>query len=114
MHITPGEIIQYFIICLPGKVSGDEIVVCYISYEGTGIAAQLYSLKFFKRISLAAGESSTVHFTITPDMLQLVNDEGKNVLLPGKYKISIGGSLPGKRSEGLGASKGVTGEIIVR
>ncbi len=97
-----------------GKVAGDEIVECYISYEGTGIAAPLYSLKFFKRISLAAGESATVHFTITPDMLQLVNDEGKTVLLPGKYKISIGGSLPGKRSEGLGAMKGITGELTVK
>ncbi|HEX4850198.1 MAG TPA: hypothetical protein VFV08_05285, partial [Puia sp.] len=58
--------------------------------------------------------SQSVEFTITPDLLKLVDDAGHSVQLPGKYKISIGGSLPTKRSEDLGASKHVEAEITVQ
>ncbi|HEY3429943.1 MAG TPA: hypothetical protein VGK39_04640, partial [Cyclobacteriaceae bacterium] len=51
------------------------------------------------------GVSSVVKFVITPGMMELVNAKGERVIESGKFKISIGGSLPGKRSETLGSSK---------
>ncbi|HTS46032.1 MAG TPA: fibronectin type III-like domain-contianing protein, partial [Puia sp.] len=78
------------------------------------IPSPFYALKSFKRISLAPGESANIPFAITNDMLQLINEQGQSVWQPGKYKISIGGSLPGKRSEELGAARGVEGEITLK
>lgn len=97
-----------------GEMAGDEVVQLYLTCEATGITTPLYSLKGFKRITLAPGATVQVHFTITPDMLKVVNDKGESVLPAEKVKISIAGSLPGARSEALGAAKGVEGVITVK
>jgi beta-glucosidase len=94
--------------------TGDEVVQLYITNEVTGITTPFYSLKGFKRITLAPGASIPVRFTITPDMMKVINDKGESVLPAGKLKINIGGSLPGSRSEALGAAKGVEGLLTVR
>ena len=96
-----------------GKFKSDEVVQLYLAHEDAGIASPLYSLKGFKRISLAPGASTVVKFTINPDMLSLINDDGKSVGLPGKIKIRIAGSLPCKRSEDLGAAKHLETTIIM-
>jgi beta-glucosidase len=87
-----------------GKIASDEVVQLYITAPQTG-DNPLYSLKGFRRITLAPGESKTVTFSLTPNVLQTVNDAGETVLLPGDYQVYIGGSLPSKRSEDLGMPK---------
>ena len=62
-------------------------------------------------MSLAPGASAKVRFTLTPDKLSLVDEKGMSRVLPGKILISIGGSLPGSRSEQLGASPAVQAAI---
>jgi hypothetical protein len=47
-------------------------------------------------------------------MLKLVDDKGQQVLLPGKIKISVAGSLPGSRSEALGAAKAAEATLTVK
>jgi beta-glucosidase len=97
-----------------GNVAADEVVQLYITDVKSSTRAALYSLKDFKRISLKPGESATVKFTITPAMMALINDKGEGIVEPGEFKVSIGGSLPGKRSVELGASQGVEGAFTVR
>lgn len=97
-----------------GKVKSDEVVQLYLTHSSAGENVPLYSLKGFKRITLAPGASEKVKFTITPDMMKLVNDEGQSVLNSGKIKISIGESLPSKRSTELGAAKAVEAIINVQ
>jgi beta-glucosidase len=94
-----------------GKYASDEVAELYVSHEldasGAGPQilkdAPLYALKGFKRVSLAPGTGTRITFTLTPDKLTLVNEKGQPELPAGKVKISIGGSLPGSRSEELGA-----------
>ncbi|MGN6531801.1 MAG: glycoside hydrolase family 3 C-terminal domain-containing protein, partial [Ginsengibacter sp.] len=62
-----------------GKVKSDEVVQLYLTHLPAGENIPLYSLKGFKRISLAPGASEKVKFTIIPDMMKLVNNEGKSV-----------------------------------
>jgi beta-glucosidase len=90
-----------------GKVKSDEVVQLYLTHLSHGENIPLYSLKGFKRISLAPSASQKVKFTITPEMMKLVNEQGQSVLNSGNIKISIGESLPSERSEELGASKSV-------
>jgi beta-glucosidase len=96
-----------------GKMAGDEVVQLYITHDNTGITAPLFSLKAFRRVSLAPGASMTLKFSITPEMLQLVDEQGQSTVPAGNIKISVGGSLPGPRSETLGATKAVVAEIRV-
>ena len=88
-----------------GKTEGEEVVQLYLTDVETSTAAPLYSLHGIQRIKLKPGSSSVVKFTITPEMMELINAKGERIIEPGKFKVSIGGSLPGKRSEALGASK---------
>ena len=96
------------------KVASDDVVQLYLTHLPAGKNIPLYSLKGFKRISLAPGASQKVKFTITPDMMKLVNDQGQSVLNSGNIKISIGESLPSKRSEELGAAKPVESMLTIQ
>ena len=94
-----------------GNYTSDEVVQLYLTHENSGADQPLYSLKGFQRVSLAPGATTRVNFTLTPDKLALVNEAGKTVLPAGKIRIQVAGSLPCKRSEELGAAKGVETEI---
>ena len=78
------------------------------------IAVPLFSLKSFKRVSLWPGETKTVEFEITPDMLELVNEDGERVLENGEFDIIVGGACPTKRAQDLGAAKPVMASLTVR
>ena len=96
-----------------GKMKSDEVVQLYLTHQ-SGQDIPLYALKGFKRITLLPGASQKVRFTITSDMMKLVNEDGKSVLHSGEIKVSIGGSLPSKRSEDLGAAKPAEAQIIIQ
>jgi beta-glucosidase len=88
-----------------GAIEGEEVVQLYITDVEASTDAPLFSLNGIQRIKLKPGSSSVVKFTITPAMMELVNAKGERIIEPGKFKVFVGGSLPGKRSETLGASK---------
>ena len=90
-------------VCNTGRRDAEEVVQLYLSDLEASVAVPLYALKGFQRIALKAGENQTVTFSVTPDMMKLVNDSGEHILEPGKFKVTVGGSSPGKRSETLGA-----------
>ncbi|MEO8853364.1 MAG: glycoside hydrolase family 3 C-terminal domain-containing protein [Ginsengibacter sp.] len=96
-----------------GKMKSDEVVQLYLTHLQSGADDPLYSLKGFKRITLLPGASETIKFTVTPDMMKLINEDGKSVLNPGQIKINLAGSLPSQRSVDLGAAKPVDAVLTV-
>lgn len=113
--ISKGEPVEAEVtVTNTGKVAGDEVVQMYLTHLPGGADIPLYSLKDFRRINLTPGASQKVKFTIKPDMMKLVNEDGKSVLNSGEIKINIAGSLPSKRSEELGAAKPVEGQITIQ
>jgi beta-glucosidase len=112
--ISPGESVTAEVtLTNTGKVTSDEVAQLYITHENRGESDPLFALKGFQRVSLAPGASRQLHFLITPDLLSLVDEKGRSSAPAGKILISIGGSLPGRRSEELGAPKGVQTTIEV-
>jgi len=77
-----------------GKMDGEEVVQLYISHVGAQWKVPLKALKGFQRISLKAGETKSISFTLTPDQLSLVGEDGKTITPKGKIVISIGGGQP--------------------
>ncbi len=59
-----------------GKVAGDEVIQLYLTHIKGGEDIPLYSLKGFKRITINPGTSEKVRFTISPDMMKLINEQG--------------------------------------
>ena len=62
----------------------------------------------FQRVSLKAGESRTVTFTIPADRLATIQADGTAKLLKGTYTLTVGGAAPCPRSEQLGVSNATT------
>jgi len=97
-----------------GSIEGEEVVQLYITALDAGPEAPLYALRGIKRAKIKGGSSAIVKFTITPEMMETVNAKGESAILPGRFKVSIGGSLPGSRSEALGAAKSLEAIFIVK
>lgn len=93
-----------------GQVDADEVVQVYLTDLETSVEAPITNLVAFQRVSLAAGECKEIDFTITPEMMMLFDDDGKQILEPGAFRLSIGGCSPSQRGAALGASEpaGVT------
>ena len=88
-----------------GDFDIEEVVQLYVCpVEVTG-GIPMKSLKAFKRIDLPKGETQKVAFTLSPEELMVVNEEGKKVWRKGDYKIVVGNASPGAFSESLGAAK---------
>jgi beta-glucosidase len=78
------------------------VVQLYITDLEASVDVPLFSLKGVQRISLKPNESKILKFTISPDMLELINNDGKAILEKGQFNIWIGSSLPTERSMALG------------
>ncbi|MBL7856308.1 MAG: glycoside hydrolase family 3 C-terminal domain-containing protein [Cyclobacteriaceae bacterium] len=76
-----------------GKVAGDEVAQVYLSNQDKSLSRAIHSLKGFKRIHLTPGESSTLHFTLSPNDFSIFLD-GEKKILPGKFEIFVGGGQP--------------------
>jgi beta-glucosidase len=86
-----------------GDVAGDEVVQLYVTALDASVRAPLASLKAFDRVFVGPGESETVEFAVTPDMLAIVDDAGEAVVEPGRFRLTVGGASPGSRAVVLGA-----------
>lgn len=73
-----------------GNVDATEIVQLYIRDLVASVSRPVKELKGFERITLKAGESKNVTFTITPEMLKFYNYDLKYVLEPGDFNIMVG------------------------
>lgn len=91
------------------KIMGEEVVQVYVSRENTPVYTfPLKKLIAFERVTLKAGETKEITFTIAPRQLS-VWDEGDWKMLTGKYRLFIGGGQP---DEVKGDSK--TFDVVTR
>jgi beta-glucosidase len=97
-----------------GEYDAEEVVQFYLTDMEASTVAPKQSLIGFKRVPVPAGKSQSISFTISPDHMKLVNDEGEKVLESGKFKIYAGGSSFSEVNDQLGAAEGVTGYFEVR
>jgi beta-glucosidase len=75
-----------------GTRDGDEVVQLYIRDMLSSVARPVLELKGFQRIHLKANESKEIFFTITPELLQMLDEKMKTVVEPGDFRIMIGSS----------------------
>ncbi|WP_417357252.1 beta-glucosidase BglX [Flavobacterium sp.] len=75
-----------------GNRTGKETVQLYIRDMEASISRPVKELKGFEKISLKAGESKTITFTITEDRLKFYNSQLQYASEPGAFRVMIGGS----------------------
>ncbi|ABF39535.1 glycoside hydrolase, family 3-like protein [Candidatus Koribacter versatilis Ellin345] len=70
---------------------GDEIVQFYIRQRGTSVARPVRELKGFQKVTLAAGETKNVEFTLSRKELAFWNIDMKEVVEPAELSVWIAG-----------------------
>ncbi len=75
-----------------GDMASDEVVQLYIRDIKASVVRPMRELKGFERVSLGAGESRRVEFTVTEDMLRFYDAEMNCTSEKGSFTLWIGGS----------------------
>lgn len=70
--------------------TGDETVQIYVRDKVSSVTRSVKDLKAFKRVTLAAGESKNIIFTLTPETFQMWNDKMQRIVEPGEFDIMAG------------------------
>ena len=75
-----------------GGRAGVETAQLYVHETYTPVSTPVKQLRGFERVSLAAGESKTVTFMLTPDDLSLLDEHLHRIVAPGDFEIMVGRS----------------------
>ncbi|MFP4282387.1 MAG: beta-glucosidase BglX [Opitutales bacterium] len=75
-----------------GERAGAEVVQLYLRDHKGSLSRPVRELKGFEKIHLAPGETSTVSFTLTPELLSFPGPDGSPRLEPGLFEVFVGGS----------------------
>ena len=73
-----------------GNYDGEEVVQLYVQDLVGTVTRPVKELKGFEKISLLAGESETVSFTLTAEDLRFYNIDMEYVAEPGDFKVFVG------------------------
>jgi len=77
-----------------GETAGDEVVQFYITDSTASVPVPIRSLAGVTRIHLKPGEKRAVSFTLSPRQMSVIDNNGKRVIEPGDFTVSVGGQQP--------------------
>ncbi len=85
-----GEIEAAIDVTNTGQREGSEVVQLYIRDVVASVTRPVKELKGFEKITLSPGETATVTFRITPEMLKFYNYELEYLCEPGEFRVMAG------------------------
>ena len=102
VRVPAGQPLQIFAtVENVGGCAGDEVVQLYLKDLEASCRVPHHNLRGWERVHLAPGESRTIFFELHPRDMALVDDRGRHVLEPGRFRAYVGGSQPDERSREL-------------
>jgi len=78
-----------------GDREGDEVAELYVTDLEASVRVPLRSLAGVERVHLKPGEKRVVSFTLEPRQLSVITNDGRTVVEPGQFRVTIGGKQPG-------------------
>jgi beta-glucosidase len=94
-QIRPGESVEVSAtVRNAGDRAGDEVAQLYLRDIKASVPVPIRQLQGFRRISLQPGESAVVSFPLAPEQMVCRTDEGRAVIEPGRFEVSVGGGQP--------------------
>jgi beta-glucosidase len=73
-----------------GKLDGDEIVQLYLTDLYSRISQSKKQMKAFKRVSIPAGTTKRVSFTLTESDLAFLNEKLQPEVESGEFEVLVG------------------------
>jgi beta-glucosidase len=107
--INAGEAIAVDVtVSNSGDRAGDEVVQFYVSDLSASVPVPVRSLAGVKRVFLRPGEKKAITFKLENTQMSVINAQGKRVVEPGEFLISVGG----KQSGFTGRADASTTEVL--
>ena len=72
-----------------GARAGEEVAQLYIRFQGTSVAQPVRELRAFQRVALAAGQTRTVTFRLTPETFATWNDHNEYRVEPARVTLWV-------------------------
>jgi beta-glucosidase len=98
---TDDNIDCYVKVTNSGERAAAETAQLYLQDVQASVVVPRWQLRGVQKVFLVAGATATVHFSLTPPQLTLIDLAGRSILEPGRFKIFVGGSQPDERSRQL-------------
>lgn len=92
LNADESEVTVNVAVTNTGKRTGTEVVQLYIRDVVASISRPMKELKGFEKITLKPGETKTVNFKITKELLQFYNSNLVLIAEPGMFEVFIGGN----------------------
>jgi beta-glucosidase len=94
-EIQAGESVEARVIVRNlGERAGDEVVQCYLKDVRSSYPVPIHALVGFRRIHLEPGKDQVLTFPISSDQMAVRDRQGRPVIQPGEFIVSIGGGQP--------------------
>ncbi len=91
-EIAPGGEVEVSVtVRNTGGRAGSEVVQLYINDVYSTVSTPVKALKRFKKVRLEPGEARTVHFTLLPEDLALLDRHMEWTVEPGDFEVMVGG-----------------------
>lgn len=90
---TDGSVTVQARVRNSSTIAGTDVAQLYLASHALAGAPRL-ALRGFQRVSLAPGEERTLSFTLTPEQLSFVDEQGLRAVRAGHYTIFVGGGQP--------------------
>lgn len=84
-----------------GDRAGEQVVQLYIQDLVGSVTRPVKELKGFEKVNLQRGETKTVQFTITPEMISFYNLKMKFGPEPGDFKVWVAANAADEANEGF-------------
>ncbi len=97
-----------------GDRDGFETVQLYLADLEASVRVPARQLAGFTRVYLAAGESQRLSFTLSARQMALIDEGGKRILEPGRFRLSVGGRQPDARSRALAGTEVLESDFEVK
>jgi beta-glucosidase len=96
-----------------GSRAGDEVVQLYVTDLEASVPVPIRELVGFSRLHLSPAQTKTARFTISPERLSLISDEGERVIEAGGFEVAVGGCQPGFDALCGSSTQVLTGRVTI-
>jgi beta-glucosidase len=92
---TGAEVVVSAVVGNAGVRAGEEVIQLYVTNESASVPVPIRFLAGIRRVLLEPGEVRRVEFRLTPRQLSVIGSQGRRLVEPGTFRVSVGGKQPG-------------------
>ncbi len=113
-RITAGQALVFNVTLKnAGGMDADEVVQVYLSDLQASAQVPIHKLVGFRRVHIKAGQTRRLRFSLSPEAMQFVDENGEQRLEPGQFRLTVGSCSPGTRGPELGAPQPIEAVFVV-